>query len=987
MKTLFAQPVYGLSGKILLLFFLALSYSLFSKIIAQPTVAWDKTFGGSNVDEAKALSPTSDGGFIAGGISYSGAGGDKSQVGRGNADYWVVKMRADGTREWDKTFGASGFDYLVTVKQTSDGGYILGGWSQSDAGGDKTDNDRGAAASTRGDYWLVKLNAGGVKQWDKTLGGTSAEILKSVIQTSDGGYIVGGVSDSPAGSDKTNPRLGTVNMQDYWIVKLAANGSKVWDKTLGTADWDELGGLDLNQEGGYTLIGTNIGSGSPNRKWQIIKLNTTGAVQSQQSLTRSTNGTISEIHNTADNGYIVGVKTEPLSLGYQAVKLDAAGNPVWEKFFRGVNNQGTANSEELTSIVQTPDGGYLLGGDTFSDAGRDKSEDSRGQEDYWLVKLAPDGSKQWDKTLGGSRLDVANAVTTLADGGYIAAGYSFSGSENEKSENARGESDFWIVKLDPNANKPALSFSASQLNFTVTQGGSTQPKTLLLAAIPGQPPVTLSKTANSNWLVLPTPSPGALSFGINTAGLAPGVYTSEVTASAAGYTSTRLSVSLTVLNTTMGTTVRINAGGNAFTTSDGRAFSSDMYFGGINRVHSIPSGDIKGTVDDELYRTERSSTGFTYNIPVKNGDYMVVLHFAEIWFGAPGGRPLGQRQRLFNIDLEGTRIFTEFNVVARAGAPMKMTREIFPATISDGVMNFNFSKGSADLPTLAAIEVIPLSEFSGAVELPVLADATVRDGSFADQNAGSAPLLDVKNGAEDGITRYTYLQFSTQAFNDIYEARLRIYGNNVEANASVNLSVYGVDNDAWTESGITWNNAPIGTAAADGYVNVNNTLGYYEVDVTRYVRSQSATDRLVSLVLKNPTAKNRKLAFHSKENPSGNAPKLIVVTREGFSDTHRKGAAEEIVAKAAPLEGGSVIFPNPVSGSFNIHVSASHHGKISLATVSDLGVDTAIRFEEVGTSASPNEISVANQKLGAGLYLLKIQSESFTEVLKMVVVE
>jgi hypothetical protein len=987
MKTLFAQPVYGLSGKILPLIFIALFCSLFSKIIAQPIIAWDKTIGGSNVDEAKALSPTSDGGFIAAGTSYSGVGGDKSQAGRGNADYWVVKMRTDGTREWDKTFGGSGADYLVTVKQTSDGGYILAGWSQSDAGGDKTENDRGAAASTRGDYWLVKLNAAGVKQWDKTLGGTSNEILKSVIQTPDGGYIVGGISDSPAGSDKTNPRLGAANMEDYWIVKLAANGSKVWDKTLGTTDWDELGGLDLNQEGGYTLIGTNIGSGSSNRKWQIIKLNTAGGVESQKSLTRSNNGTISEIHRTADNGYIVGVKTEPLSLGYQAVKLDAAGNLVWERFFRGVNNQGSVNSDELTSTVQTPDGGYLLGGYTYSDAGRDKSEDGRGGGDYWLVKLAPDGSRQWDKTLGGGRQDVPYAVTTLADGGYVAAGYSFSGSENEKSENARGESDFWIVKLGPNVSKPVLSFSASQLNFTVTQGGSTQPKSLLLASIPGQPTVTLSKSANSNWLVLPTPGLGSLSFGINAAGLAPGVYTSEVTASAAGYTSAQFSVNLTVLSTSRGTTVRINAGGNAFTTADGRVFSADMYFGGVNRVHSIPSGDITGTVDDVLYRTERSSTGFTYNIPVTNGYYMVVLYFAEIWFGAPGGRPLGQRQRLFNIDLEGTRIFTEFNVLARAGAPMKMTREIFPVSIRDGIMNFNFSRGSADLPTLAAIEVMPLSEFSGAMELPVLADATVRDGSFANQNAGAAPLLDVKNGAEEGISRHTYLQFSTQAFNDIYEARLRIYGNNVEANASVNLSVYGVDNDAWTESGITWNNAPTATAAADGYVNVDNTLGFYEVDVTRYVRSQSATDRLVSLVLKNPTAKNRKLAFHSKENASGNAPTLIVVTREGFSDTYRKGPEEEIVAKAAPAEGSSVIFPNPVSGSFHINVSAGHHGKMSLATVSDLGYDIPIRFEKVATGTSQNEIRVTNQKLRAGLYMLKIQSESLTEVLKMVVVE
>ncbi|QRR02499.1 CBM96 family carbohydrate-binding protein [Dyadobacter sandarakinus] len=985
MKTFLTQSPSGPANFAVLLFACTLCISLFSlPVSGQPAIVWDKTLGGTYIDEARAVNPTSDGGFIVAGISYSGAGADKSQAARGNADYWVAKMRANGTKEWDKTFGGTGIDNLVTVQQTTDGGYILGGWSESDAGGDKSENDRSGTTGTRGDYWLVKLSASGARQWDRTLGGTSSEILKSVIQTADGGYIAAGTSGSPVGADKTNPAIGTGISQDYWIVRLTANGTKVWDKTLGTTDWDELGGMDINEQGGYTLIGLSRGTASG---WQILKLSTTGIVQSQRKLAHSVNGYISEIHHTADNGYIVGVRTEPQSLGYQAVKLDAAGDQVWEKFFRGVNHQGTSNSEQLTSIIQAPDGGYLLAGYTFSDAGRDKSEDHRGEEDFWVVRLGADGSKHWDKTLGGSRQDLAFAITRVADGSYVVAGTSFSGAGNEKSENARGENDFWIVKLDSGAGKPMLSFSASQLNFTVNQGASAPPQAVMLAALQGEPALSLAKSPNSSWLVLPQASTGTLSFGINAGGLVPGVYTAEVTASAAGYVSAHFSVSLTVLSTSKGTTVRINAGGNAFTTSDGRTFSADMYYGGVNRVHSIPSGDIIGTNDDGLYRSERSSATFSYNVPVKNGDYMIVLHFAEIWFGAPGGRPLQLRQRLFNIDLEGYRIYTDYNVVAHAGAPMKMTREVFPAIISDGTVNLGFSAGAADLPTLAALEIIPLAEFSTELELPVLADATVRDGSFANQNMGTLPVLDVKSGPGDGVNRNTYLRFSTLNLSDIYAARLRIYGNNAEAGTNVNLSVYGVDNDAWTETGITWNNAPQGIAAADGYVNVNSTQDFYEVDVTRYVRQQTETDRLVSFVLKNPTAKNRRLAFDSRENTSGNAPKLIVVTREGFSDTYRKAAAAENTAlNILPAEAGSIILPNPVAGTFRVRVSDQHHGKTSYRAISQSGQEV-IPLESSNMDVQTRETEISGQMLRTGLYLLKIQSESAAETLKLMIVK
>ncbi|MFN7708505.1 MAG: hypothetical protein ACK5QE_07580, partial [Sphingobacteriia bacterium] len=141
--------------------------------------------------------------------------GGKSENSRENSfDYWIVKLDANGNKKWDKTLGGSRWDELNSLQQTSDGGYILGGWSLSDAdiAGRKSEDSRGDR-----DYWVVKLDANGNKQWDRTLGGSGIDRLNALQQTADSGYILGGWSASAASFEKSeNSRGGT----DYWVVKL-----------------------------------------------------------------------------------------------------------------------------------------------------------------------------------------------------------------------------------------------------------------------------------------------------------------------------------------------------------------------------------------------------------------------------------------------------------------------------------------------------------------------------------------------------------------------------------------------------------------------------------------------------------------------------------------------------------------------------------------------------------------------------------------------
>src|SRR5678815_3137602 len=130
--------------KSLLLIFSILSLSISLQAQVAPVKQWDKTFGGSEGEVlGGALQQTSDGGYILGGSSKSGISGDKNQANKGFNDYWVVKLDASGNQLWDKTLGGNDYDFFVSLQQTADGGYILGGYSSTDINGDKTQSSKG----------------------------------------------------------------------------------------------------------------------------------------------------------------------------------------------------------------------------------------------------------------------------------------------------------------------------------------------------------------------------------------------------------------------------------------------------------------------------------------------------------------------------------------------------------------------------------------------------------------------------------------------------------------------------------------------------------------------------------------------------------------------------------------------------------------------------------------------------------------------------
>ena len=363
-------------------------------------ISWNKLLGGNSNEIAYDIQPTSDGGYIVAGSSQSTASGDVTGTNHGSSeDYWIVKLNAAGNITWNKLLGGNASDEAYSIQQTSDGGYIVAGYSYSSANGDVTGINHGAAQR---DYWIVRLDSGGNISWNKLLGGSSEDIVSGIQQTTDGGYIVAGYSNSSANGNVTGTNHGDV---DCWVVKLDGSGNITWNKLIGGNMFDYAYTIQQTSDGGYILAGSSA---------------------------TSQNGDVtSTIHGGSD---------------FLIFKLDAAGNISWNKLLGG--NAG----EAAYSIQQTTDGGYIVAGTSSSSVSGNVSGANRGNDDGWIVKLDASGNITWNKLFGGNNYEGINSIRQTPDGGFIVAGYSNSSANNDVTEANHGGYDCWIIRLDANGN-------------------------------------------------------------------------------------------------------------------------------------------------------------------------------------------------------------------------------------------------------------------------------------------------------------------------------------------------------------------------------------------------------------------------------------------------------------------------------------------------------------------------------------------------------
>jgi hypothetical protein len=398
---------------------------------------WDKRFGGSNGENIMQMQQTFDGGYILGGSTTSDSGCDISEPTREGADYWMIKIDPFGNKEWDRRFGGSGDDNFSAIQQTKDSGYILAGESNSPISGDKTQDDWDPTYSTY-DYWVVKTDKYGIKQWDKRFGGTDEELMDPfpLLQTNDGGYILGGFSKSGISGDKTQANW-AVGWDNFWVVRIDSVGNKVWDHVYGGTVEDDLEGNILATPDGGFLLGGFSKSGAS------------------------------------------GDKTDSLAWGYWIVKIDSAGNKLWDKAYGSPG----AGESILYSLYLTSDGGYLLTGNSTQNAGGNKSENNLGYVQIWMVKTDSAGNQQWDKTIFTDNMVTNVYGIQTNEGCYVAGCATKSGIGGYKTQPnwdvTNSTDDYWILKF---CNGPTgIDEITPQLQFNVYPNPFTSELDITLA--------------------------------------------------------------------------------------------------------------------------------------------------------------------------------------------------------------------------------------------------------------------------------------------------------------------------------------------------------------------------------------------------------------------------------------------------------------------------------------------------------------------------
>lgn len=289
---------------------------------------------------------------------------------------------------WDKTIGSDTLDYLVDVIETNSGYYL---------GGSQYLQFEEVPYGVTYDYAIRKTDTNGNVVWYHTYGGTEAEVIGKLVSCPDGGLLLAGYSSSGASGDKTEPLIGG---SDCWIVKLDSNGVIEWQNTIGGSSTEYLVDAIRTTDGGYAL-----------------------AVSSYSGIS--------------------GDKTEVSYGNYDVwiIKLSATGDIEWQ------NAIGGSLSDTPRSIAQTADGGYVVGASSSSGISGEKTTAAFGSSDYWIIKLYPDGSVQWQKSLGGTMYDDLNKVVVTADGQFVVFGNSDSDISLLKSEESFNY-DIWVVKLN-----------------------------------------------------------------------------------------------------------------------------------------------------------------------------------------------------------------------------------------------------------------------------------------------------------------------------------------------------------------------------------------------------------------------------------------------------------------------------------------------------------------------------------------------------------
>ncbi len=403
-------------------------------------VTFQRTYGGASTDGANSVAQTSDGGYVMTGWTCWPE--------TACADVYLVRTDSLGDTLWTRRYGGAIDDWGNSVQQTTDGGYVITGL---------TNYVNGAYA----DVYLIKTDSLGDTLWTRTFGGTGDDQGFSVRQTADGGYVVAGSTTSFGG--------GGLNV---WLLKFDTNGDTVWTRTYCGAGRAYGSSVQQTADSGYIVAGTTWAPWPANDLVYLVKTNARGDTMWTGTYGATNYSHGNSVQRTTDGGYIVAGSVRSSLSGYDVylVKTDSLGDTLWTRTFGG-------DSEDMgRSVCQSADGGYVITGYTKSFGA--------GSYDFYLVKADSSGDTVWTRACGGASVDDANSVQQTADGGYIIAG--------ETNSYGAGTGDVWLIKTDSVGNvavaEPKTSPTrAPALTLTCTPNPTTGTTTIHLSPFASRP--------------------------------------------------------------------------------------------------------------------------------------------------------------------------------------------------------------------------------------------------------------------------------------------------------------------------------------------------------------------------------------------------------------------------------------------------------------------------------------------------------------------
>lgn len=376
------------------LIFILFLFSSVSSLVFASSDVWTVNYGRGK-EMAKSLVVTDDGGYVI--------AGDTGSFDAGQNDFWLVKVDSNGNMVWNKTYGGSRYESVRALIKTADDGFVLAGSTRSFGAGSE-------------DFWVVKTDSSGNHEWNQTYGEPGDQYATSIIETSDGGYAIGGCCDQ-----SFDDPFGDT---DFWVVKTNPYGVMEWNKTFSDSSLNSCSDLVETSEGGYLLVG-NTGRYLVEANIFAIKTDAEGQLEWKKRYGGRDHAGASSLIKTLDGKYAI---AGYCSQNFWLLKIDNSGNIEWDQMY---DNSGV---EEAYSLIQTFDGGYALAGVISGVV------DNESYIDSWMVKTDENGILEWNQTYGGTGDQYIYSLVEVSDGTFALAGFSTS--------TYAGPASLWLIKTD-----------------------------------------------------------------------------------------------------------------------------------------------------------------------------------------------------------------------------------------------------------------------------------------------------------------------------------------------------------------------------------------------------------------------------------------------------------------------------------------------------------------------------------------------------------